>query len=56
MKPPKTHPTNPRLRWIIRYGSGSWEVEPCKGNDLPTLPPPEIVRRRGVSKKVLKAK
>lgn len=38
MKPPKTHPTNSRLRWVIRYGSGSWEVETCKGNALPTLP------------------
>ena len=38
MKPPKTHPTNPRLRWVVRHGSGSWEVEPCKGNALPELP------------------
>ena len=38
MKPPKTHPTNPRLCWVVRHGSGSWEVEPCKGNALPELP------------------
>ena len=41
MKTPKTHPTNPRLHWVIRYGSGSWEVEPCQGNALPELPPAE---------------